>query len=156
MKKKLVVAVAASLIIANGSSVAMATGGSDDNSTTSTTSTTVARTRNNPNLTSAQRAAQQAAQRAQQAAQRAQRDADAKYRLELARYLQTRQAIETAFKTAMVNAQREFKVARESATNQRSINIATRARLEAIQTATQTMNAARRALGAPPVKPARP
>lgn len=156
MKKKLVVAVATSLIIANGSSVAMATSGSDGSSTTSTTATTVPRPQFNPNLTPAQRAAQQAAQRAQQAAQQAQREAEARYRLELARYLQTRQAINTAFMTAMVNAQREFKVARESATDQRSINLATRARLEAVQTATQAKNAALRALGAPPVKPVRP
>lgn len=156
MNKKLVVAVATSLIIANGSSVAMATGGSDGTSTTSTTSTTVTGTQNNPNLTPAQRAAQQAAQRAQQAAQKAHKEAEARYRLELAQYLQTRQAIHTAFVTAMVNAQREFKVARETATDQRSINIATRARLQAVQAATQTKNAALLALGAPPVKPVKP
>lgn len=156
MKKKLVVAVATFLIIANGSSVAMATGGSDDNSTTSTTSTTVARTQFNPNLTAAQRAAQQVAQQAQQAAQRAQRDAEDKYRLELARYLQTHRAINTAFATAIVNAQREFKVARESATNQRSINIARQTLIKAVQTAMQSKNAALRALGAPPVKPVGP
>lgn len=155
MKKKLVVAVATSLIIANGSSVAMATGGSDDNST-STTSTTVARTQNNRNLTAAQRAAQQAAQRAKQTAQRAQRDTGANYRLELAKYLQTRRAIHAAFATAIVDANGEFKVARESATDRRSINIAARARREAVQTATQTKNAALRALGAPPVKPSKP
>lgn len=156
MKKRLVVAVATSLIIANGSSVAMASGGSGDSSTTSTPSTTGARTPSNRSLNAAQRAAQQAAQRAQQAAQKAKREAEAKYRLELAQFLQTRRAINTAFSTAMVNAQREFKAARESATDRRSINIATRARLQAVQAATRTKNAALRELGAPPVKPARP
>lgn len=156
MNKKLVVAVATSLIIANGSSVAMASGGSGDSSTTSTPSTTIARPQNNSNLTPAQRAALQAAQRAQRLAQKAQREAEAKYRLELAQYLQTRQAINVAFTTAMVNAQKDFKAARESATDQQSINIATRARLQAVQTATQTKNAALRALGAPPVKPVKP
>ncbi|MEO5975029.1 MAG: hypothetical protein ABIQ38_07515 [Ilumatobacteraceae bacterium] len=174
MNKKLIVAVMTSLIIANGSSVAMASGGSDDSSTTSTTSTTDPRTQNNSNLTGAQRAAQQAAlrarqaaqlaqraaqqeaPRARQAAQLAQRDAEAKYRLELDRYMQKRRLIDAALKVATVNAYRDFKVARQSATDRRSIKVATRAYLEAVRTATQAKNAALRALGAPPVRPSRP
>jgi len=179
MRKKFLVALAASLILANGTSVALASGGSDD---TTDSSTTIPRTRDDSNLTESQKAAQRAAQQAQQAAQRAaqqaqqaaqraaqqarqaaqraaqqaQHDGIAKYRLELTKFLERREAINTAFMTAKVDAQRAFKVARQAATTAIARKTAEKAFKLAVDTAIETRNTALRVLGAPPTKPVKP
>jgi len=136
MKKKLVVAVATTLILASGSSIASASAGSGDSSSTSTTAPAGLRSTD-----------------AQRAAQRAQNDARNKYLIELAKYLESRRAIDTTFKTAMVEAQRTFKIARQSARTPLAMRSATQVFTSAVRTAAANKNAALQELGAPPVKP---
>jgi hypothetical protein len=146
-KKFPVAALAASLILANGSSIASAAKISDD---TSTTSTTIPVTRGNPRLTPAQQAALRAAQKA------AQDEAIAKYKADLAKYLETRRSINTTFMNAMVDAQKALKLALNSATTNSERRLARIAFETAVRTATEIKNAALQALGAPPAKPVRP
>ncbi len=136
MKKKLIVAVTTALILSSGSSIALASGSSGDSSTTSTTAPTRSR------LTNSQRAAQ-----------RAQNEARKKYLADLAKYLQTRKTIESTFRVSMVNAQRAFNVARQSATTPLARRTASQVFVAAIATATANKVAALQDLGDPPVKP---
>jgi hypothetical protein len=140
MNKKFPVALAASLLLANGASVALAAKVSDD---TTTTSTTVPVTQTTVKLTGQQRAAQ-----------KSHNEAIAAYRLELTKYLETRKSINTTFKTAMVEAQKAFKAAREAATTGKERNAASRAFNVAVAAATKAKNTALTTLGTPPTKPA--
>lgn len=143
MNKKFPVALAASLILANGASVALATKVSD--SDTTTTPTTVPVTRGKSKPTDPQKDARKAAQD----------DVIAKYRAELAKYLEMKKAIITTFQTAMVDAKQAFNAAIKSATTADARKAAQAAFKNAVRTATETKNAALKALGAPP-KPVKP
>lgn len=146
MNKKFPVALVASLILTNGSSIALATKVSD--SDTTTTPTTVPVTRGKSKSTDPQKDAKDAKKAAQD-------DAIAKYRAELAKYLEMKKAINTAFKTAIANAKGTFTAANKSATTADARKAAQAAFETAVKTATETSNAAIKALGAPPklVKP---
>lgn len=146
MNKKFPVALAASLILANGASVALATKVSD--SDTTTTPTTVPVTRGKSKPTDPQKVAKDARKAAQD-------DVVAKYRAELAKYLEMKKAIITTFQTAMVDAKQTFNAAIKSATTADARKAAQAAFKTAVKTATETKNAALKALGAPP-KPAKP
>ncbi|MHB1090512.1 MAG: hypothetical protein ACYC06_11255 [Ilumatobacteraceae bacterium] len=146
MKKRFPVALIASLVIANGSSVAFADSSSDSGSTP--TSTSVASTKGKSKSTDPQRAAKDAKKAAQD-------EARAKYLAGLTKLRETRDTINTAFKTAMVKAQRAFNAARKSATTKDARKAAEATFKTAVSTAKATKIAALKALsGAPkPVKP---
>ena len=146
MKKRFAVALVASLILANGSSVVFADSSSDSGSTP--TSTTVPSTKGKSKSTDPQRAAKDAKKATQD-------EARAKYLAELTKFRETRDTINAAFKTAMVEAQKVFNAARKSATTTAALSDAVKARNVADNTAKATKIAALKALGAPPklVKP---
>ena len=78
----------------------------------------------------------------------------AAFRVALTKFLEARKAIRTTFNAAVTNAQRVFKGARESATTKSGRLAARQAFLAASKVARRNYQAALKALGNPPVKPA--
>lgn len=80
-------------------------------------------------------------------------DQKATFKADLTKFLEARKTIRTNFNTAITNAQKAFKTAREAATTNADRKAAREAFLTAGKVARQTYQNALKALGAPPVKP---
>jgi len=81
-------------------------------------------------------------------------DQKAAFREALTKFLEARKTIRATFHSAVANAQRIFKIARESATTNSARLAARQAFLTANEIARRNYQAALNALGDPPVKPA--
>lgn len=152
MKKKFPIALATSLLLANGASVAMAAKVSEDGTTTSTT-VPVTRGKSKSTGTQNQRPTQGSTQNDAREAAAKYRQEQVAFRAELTKYLTAKKAILVTFRSAMADANKAFKDASKSATNQEDRKAAIKTRNDAFKAAVEAKNADLMALGDPPEKP---